>query len=414
MRILHVNKFLYRHGGAEAYMYELAALQIAAGDEVAFYGMEHPQNEPMPYSRHFPSYVELRETSMASKVKASARVFYSRSAEAGMEAVLHDFRPDAVHLHNIYHQLSPSVLRPLARHGVPAVMTLHDYKLACPNYQFLNHGVICEACLGGAFLHATMRRCKDGSLAASILVTVEAYAHRIAGAYSPIDRFIAPSRFLANKMAQARIFPDRLRHVNHFVEIPSMPARTEPRSGFVYAGRLSPEKGVDVLVAAAGMVDGAKVDVLGDGPERPRLERLAAELAPGRVRFRGRVTKAEVQAAMRASLAAVVPSRWYENQPMAVLEAMACATPPIGTSLGGMPELVADGVTGFIIEPNAPAQLADAMRKLMADPDFAVAMGQEARAVVGAQFTPALHLERIVEVYKEATAAHVAVARKPV
>jgi glycosyltransferase involved in cell wall biosynthesis len=99
---------------------------------------------------------------------------------------------------------------------------------------------------------------------------------------------------------------------------------------------------------------------------------------------------------------------------MAVLEAMACATPPIGTSLGGMPELVADGVTGFIIEPNAPAQLADAMRKLMADPDFAVAMGQEARAVVGAQFTPALHLERIVEVYKEATTAHVAVARKPV
>src|SRR5947209_845388 len=128
MRVLHVNKFLYRRGGAESYMFDLAALQRANGDDVAFFGMDHPANEPMPYSRFFPSNVELRETSMAARVRASARVFHSSSAAAGMKAVLDDFAPDAVHLHNIYHHLSPSVLAPLAATRTPAVMTLHDYK----------------------------------------------------------------------------------------------------------------------------------------------------------------------------------------------------------------------------------------------------------------------------------------------
>jgi glycosyltransferase involved in cell wall biosynthesis len=404
MRVLHVNKFLYRRGGAESYMFDLAALQADTGDEVAFYGMEHPANEPMQYAGHFPSNVELRESSMTSRVKASARVFYSRSAEAGMKAVLADFKPDAVHLHNIYHHLSPSVLRPLAAAGTPAVMTLHDYKLACPSYQLLDHGAICEACLGGNFLHATMRRCKDGSLAASLLVTVEAFAHRLTNAYGAVDRFIAPSRFLAAKMAEARVFPDRMRHVNHFVDLAAIPARTEPGVGFVFAGRLSPEKGVDVLIDAIGRAGGTHLQVLGEGPERERLEGQAAEVAPGRVEFRGRVTKSEVQEAMASALAVVVPSRWYENQPMTAIEAMAGGTALIGTRLGGIPELVDDGVSGLLVGHDSPDELAEALCSLQGAPDRALEMGREARARIAADFTPALHLERIRDVYAEAGA----------
>jgi len=404
MRILHVNKFLYRRGGAEAYMFDLAQLQTAAGDEVAFFGMDHPDNEPMPYASHFPGYVEFRAPTMWAQVKASARMFYSSSSAAGMEQVVKDFGPDVVHLHNIYHQLSPSILRPLARLDVPSVMTLHDYKLACPSHQFLDHGRLCEACLGGRFYHAATRRCKEGSLAASVLVSVESYAHSLTGAYSPVRLFIAPSRFLAGKMAEAGVFPSRMRQANHFVDSASISAREFPGSGFLYAGRLSHEKGVDVLIRAAALVPEATVDVLGDGPERARLEKLAQEVAPGRVRFHGRLGREQVHEAMRRSIAVVVPSRWYENQPITILEAFACGVPVVGTRLGGIPELIEDGVTGWSVAPDDPPALAERMKHVAGDVDRMSTMGRAARAFVEGGFAPAAHLQRLSEIYIEAGA----------
>jgi glycosyltransferase involved in cell wall biosynthesis len=385
-------------------MFDLARLQTDAGDEVAFFGMDHPDNEPMPYAKHFPSYVEFRAPSMSmgSRIRASARMLYSSSAEAGIEAVIADFRPDVVHLHNIYHQLSPSILRPLARAGIPNVMTLHDYKLACPTYQFLDHGKICEACLGGHFYHAATHRCKDGSLASSLLASIESYAHGITKAYSPVRLFIAPSRFLADKMTEAHVFPDRMRLLNHFIDAETIAAASVEGSDFVVAGRLSPEKGVDVLIEATGQLPGVKVEVLGDGPSRPELERLAASVAPGRVRFRGRVDKDSVHAAMRGALAVVVPSRWYENQPITILEAFACGVPVIGSRLGGIPELVTDGVNGYTVAPDDPAALAARMRELASRPAGALELGRAARAHVVTAFAPSRHLKGIADLYAEA------------
>jgi glycosyltransferase involved in cell wall biosynthesis len=409
MRILHVNKFLYRRGGAEAYMFDLAELQTAAGDEVAFFGMDHPDNEPMPYATHFPGYVEFRTPSVWAQVRASARMFYSTSSAAGMAKVVRDFRPDVVHLHNIYHQLSPSVLRPLAKYDVPGVMTLHDYKLACPSHQFLDHGRLCEACLGGRFYNAATRRCKEGSLVASVLVSVESYAHSLTRAYAPVRLFIAPSRFLADKMAQAGVFPDRMRHVSHFVDTGSIAARERPGEGFVYAGRLWPEKGVDVLIRAAGLAADVTVDILGDGPERAKLEQLADKVAPGRVRFHGRVGREAVHDAMRASLATVVPSVWYENQPITILESFACAVPVLGTQLGGIPELIEDGVTGYVTPARDAEALAARMRDLASNPHQAASIGRAARAFVEQDFAPAKHLQRLAEIYAEAAGSREAV-----
>jgi glycosyltransferase involved in cell wall biosynthesis len=385
-------------------MFDLARLQTDAGDEVAFFGMDHPDNDPMPYARHFPSYVEFRPPTMTvgSRIRASARMLYSRSAETGIEAVIAEFQPDIVHLHNIYHQLSPSVLRPLARHSIPNVMTLHDYKLACPTYQFLDHGQICEACLGGHFFHAATRRCKDGSASASLLAAVESYAHGITRAYSPVRLFIAPSRFLAAKMTEAKVFPDRMRVLNHFIDSAGIAGKDDAGKGFVYAGRLSAEKGVDVLIEAAARLPAITVDVLGEGPTRPELERLADRKAPGRIRFHGRVDKDSVHRAMRSALAVVVPSRWYENQPITILEAFACGVPVIGTSLGGIPELVTDDVNGYTVPPNDPAALAARMDGLASRPEDAIRFGQAARRLVATSFAPSVHLQGIQDIYTEA------------
>ena len=406
MRILHVNKFLYRRGGAEGYMFDVAALQRADGHEVAHFGMAHPQNEPMPYAEHFPSHLEFEPPppDTAGKVRGMGRMIWSRSARRGIEAVLDDLRPDVVHLHNIYHQLSPSVLAPIRRRGIPAVMTLHDYKLACPTYRFLDHGRPCEACLAHRFWEPLRKRCNTGSLAASAVNAAELSLHTLSGAYAPVSVFACPSRFLEAKMRQGKVFPDRLRWIPNFVDVGGVPRAVEAGNGRVaYAGRLSDEKGVDTLVEAVAATPGLEVDIAGEGLIRPDLEALATELGVAdRVRFLGRLPLAAVQDLLRASSVAVCPSRWYENQPLAILEAFACGVPVVGTGLGGIPELIEPGVDGAIVPPNDPRALGAALRDLTERPDRAHALGAAGRAKVERAFSSGLHLERLWRLYDEA------------
>jgi glycosyltransferase involved in cell wall biosynthesis len=408
MRILHVNKFLYRRGGAEAYMLDLAELQRARGDDVSFFAMEHPDNQADVNADLFPPRMELNPppSGVAARVATSVDILYRRSARIGMDAILDRVRPDVVHLHNIYHQLSPSILRPVARRGIPTVMTLHDYKLACPTYQFLDNGRICEACIGRRFHNATRRRCNQGSLGASILSTVELTAHTFLGAYDPVDVLICPSEFMLAKMRQAEVYPDRLTHIPHFCDLSRIAPATAPGSGVLYAGRLSSEKGVDVLIDAAALLPpGIDVTIAGDGPDLAAL-RLRAEAAglAGRVRFAGRLPSAELHELMRSSAVVVAPSRWYENQPMVVLEAFGCARPVVASDLGGMPELITDGVTGRLVRHDDPTALALALTELATDPVRAHEMGVAAHRGAVDRFTIDRHLERLDQAY--ATAAN--------
>ncbi len=408
MRVLHVNKFLYRRGGAEAYMLDLAELQRARGDEVELFGMRAPENPPCRFERHFPSHVELDPPppSLGERARVVGRMIWSRSAARGMREVLAVFRPDLVHLHNVYHQLSPSILQPLREAGVPAVMTLHDYKLACPTYRFLDHGRVCEACVPRRFWNAPLRRCNRGSLTASAVVAVELGLHTLLGAYEPVHRFVCPSRFLGEKMRAARVFPERLRVVPNFVPVASVPPRDAPGEGVLYVGRLSPEKGVDVLIEAAARRPGLRVEIAGDGPARPDLEALAAARALGeRVRFHGHLAPDELARLRRRCAVAAVPSRWHENMPLVVLEAFAAGLPVVATDLGGLPELIEDGVDGRCVPPDDPEALGEVLEALAGDPARALAMGRAARAKVERGFTPERHLERLDAVYEEAAAA---------
>ncbi|MET7709568.1 glycosyltransferase family 4 protein [Micromonospora sp. NPDC005413] len=409
MRVLHVNKFLYRRGGAEGYLLDLAELQRAAGDTVAYFGMSHPENEsPLPYAAHFPAEVELEPapSGLRPRAVAAGRMLWSPTSRRGLARVIDDFRPDVLHLHNIYHQLSPSVLAAARSAGVPCVLTMHDYKLACPSYQLLDRGRPCQACVTDGPLQAARRRCKDGSLSRSTLLAVESWLHRELNAYDPVQVFVSPSDFLADVMRRAGVYPDRLRVVNHFVDLTGIAAKEAPGGGVVFAGRLAPEKGVDVLIeAVAALPDGVAVDVAGDGPARPELEALAARRVPGRIRFHGRLDKPRLHDLIRSAAVVAVPSRWHENQPMAVLEAFACGVPVVATDLGGLPELVESTLDGTIVAADRPTDLGDALNDILADPEQAYRMGQAGRAKVARRFSPEEHLARIRELYAEAATA---------
>jgi glycosyltransferase involved in cell wall biosynthesis len=405
VRILHVNKFLYRRGGAEAYMLDLAELQRAAGHQVEFFAMRHPDNLPSAFANAFPSYVEFETPppTIREKRRAAGRLIWSTSAARGMTEVVSAFRPDVVHLHNIYHQLSPSILRSTRRAGVAAMMTLHDYKLACPTYRLLDQHGICEACIPHRFWNPTLRRCNRGSLAASTLNGAEMTLHTLLGAYGPVHRFACPSRFLLGKMRAARVYPQRLRWVPNFIDASAIHPKATPGGEVVYAGRLSDEKGVDVLLEALVRSPELRADIVGDGPARSSLEELAATLGvDDRVRFHGRLPAADVHDAMRAAAVVAVPSRWYENMPITVLESFAAGVPVVASAVGGIPELIDQGLDGVMVPPDDPRALATALTSLTSRPARALEMGAAARAKAERDFTPAAHLERVDALYTEA------------
>lgn len=412
MRILHVNKYLYRRGGAEAYLLELAELQRSLGHDVAFFGMKHRLNEPMRYQEHFPSYVQFEPPPAGARdrLRLAARMLWSREAAAGMAEVIEQFRPDVVHLHNVYHQLSPSVLAPVARRGVPAVMTLHDYKLACPTYQLLDSNPAggpprpCTACVTGGVRQAALRACRSGSTSASAAAAVELGLHRRFGAYDAVGSFICPSRFMMRTMVGAGVYPERMRVLDNFTTQHAA-TRSGPGDDLVYFGRLSHEKGVDTLLDAFRIVAGSlgsaapTLHIAGEGPSSDDLRRQAATIA-GDVKFHGRIGKPEIDGLLSKARTSVVPSRWHENQPLSVLESLAAGVPVVATDMGGLPEVIRHGVNGLIVQPDSATSLAGALLAYLAQPEVAQRHGNAAQQESRTRFDPARHVDQVLQIYR--------------
>ncbi|HEX7236731.1 MAG TPA: glycosyltransferase, partial [Gammaproteobacteria bacterium] len=305
--------------------------------------------------------------------------------------------PSLCHAHNIYHHLSPSILGLVRSRGIPLVMTLHDLKLACPAYTMLTHDGVCERCKDGRLYRVVTHRCMKGSAALSALVMLESYLHLALGSYlRNVDRFVVPSRFYIRKLVEWGFPAERFEYVPNFVATESFEACYAPGKRFVYFGRLTPEKGVATLIHAAAEAE-VGVDIVGTGPQENDLRALAA----GRdVRFLGYLTGTKLNAAVCAARAVVVPSEWYENAPLAVLEGAALGKPLVVARIGGLPELVVDGESGWTFEAGSVADLTETLRHVarLSDTEVAAA-GMAARRRIEDEFSPERYLERIRGVY---------------
>lgn len=402
MRVLTANKFAFHRGGLERVMFDEMRWLTEAGHEVALFSSAHPDNEPSPWSGYFAPYLELgqgAELSLAQKATAAGRMFANGAAARSFESILREFNPDVVHAHGIHRQLSPSILRPARTAGIPVVQTLHDYHHICPADVLLYRGVeVCDPRRCGTLWYGACvsGRCVRGSLAASALSAAETGWSRLRRAYeSGVSRFISPSAFLAEQMRRGGwkipvdVVPNAVT-VEH--------QRSGVGSGFVYIGRLAAEKGIEVLLAAAE-VAGIEVTVAGEGPLGHRLRMEHPE-----VRFTGRLGPADVARLVDGARGVVVPSRWYENAPMSVLEAMAAGVPVIASRIGGIPEQITDGVDGLLCPPGDVGALAKALRALDADEALAARIGKAAAETAVARFGSSAHVGALLASYQAAGA----------
>lgn len=338
--------------------------------------------------------------SMLHKTAAVFSGIYSRAAAREMTAVLQDFRPDVVHAHNVYPLLSPSVLAAARRAGTPVVMTCHNYRMACPIGVHFIRGAICERCAGGREYWCLARNCRENRFESAAYALRNAATRALGLFKKNVTRYIAISEFVKRRLTAAGFPEDQIDVLYNMIAIPDSPADAASGGYAAFTGRLSEEKGVDTLLAAAARLPEISVKIGGLGPIEARLK----QAAPLNVFFPGMFDATALAGFYRDAAFVVVPSVWHEAFGLVAAEAMSHGIPVIAARNGALPELLADGAAGMLFTPGDPADLAEKMRLLWEDPARRRELGLAGRARAQRLFSAAAHFEGLRAIYQRAMA----------
>ncbi len=393
-----VHTWHHRRGGDATYTATLSALLERAGHEVYPLAMRHPENDPSPWEARFVPWIELSAArGTAARMRMLRDAMWSPAARDATRAMIRETGAEIAHLQHIHRHITPSVLDALDELGVPAVWTLHDYDLICPSGHLFTHGAPCERCLGHRYHQAILHRCKFDELLPSVFVAVEKELHRRRHVWERVARFLCPSRFLADTLVRFGVPADKIVHVPNFLDTEGVAASSEPGVGWLYAGRLTEEKGIRIALRAAAKMPQHPFVVCGTGALQAELAAQYGSLP--HVTFLGHLPRTELEARLRAARVVVVPSVWNENFPYAVLEAQALGRAVVATRVGGIPEQIEDGVDGLLVPPGDVDALVGAVRPLLEGEASARSLGAAGAARVRRDLTPASHLARIEALY---------------
>ena len=338
MKILLANKFYYRRGGDCIYMLNLEKLLKAHGHEVAVFAMDYPENLDTPWKKYFPKNM--------SKLMAFTRPFGSHEVKSTFKKLLDEFKPDVVHLNNVHTQLSPVMAELAHQRGIKVVWTLHDYKLLCPRYDCLKNGnTICETCFNGDKKACLDNKCMKGSKLASFIGFKEAIVWNRERLEASTDVFICPSQFMADKMVQGRFSKSKMQTLCNFIDVEKCKFSStdgtddvelipKKEDYYCFIGRLSHEKGAKTLIEAANQLP-YKLVIIGGGPLMDDLKSVAHT----NIEFVGFKQWDDIKQLVGKARFSVIPSEWYENNPLSVIEAQCLGTPVLGSHIGGIPEL---------------------------------------------------------------------------
>ena len=399
-RLLSINNYHYRRGGAEAVYLDHASLFEKMGWENGFFSMHHEKNLESEWSKYFVDEIELGEDySVLQKIKMAGKVINSNEAAKKVSQLINDWRPDVAHAHGIYHHLSPAILPAIKQQGVPIVLTAHDLKLACPAYKMMNKKGVCESCKTGNFTNLLKNKCIHESLAMSGLVMLEAYFHGFKKTYrNNLSKITTPSQFFKTKLVEWGWPDDMIEYIPNFIDIKDYEPNYTPGDYFLYFGRLSAEKGVKTLLQAC-VKAGVKLVLAGSGPIEDELKKTAADLNAD-ADFKGFCSGQDLFDLVKQSRGVVLPSEWYENAPISVLEAYALGKIVIGANIGGIPEMISPEETGFLFESGDVEQLAGCLEKVISLDDSKLEeMGRYARNYHEATYSEKRYVTEMTELY---------------
>lgn len=402
MKILQIDKYFYLKGGAETVFFNTIDLLREKGHEVIPFSLKSAKNRPSEYAPYFVDYPELSESSLWTRIRRAPAFLYNRGSARNLEKLIRDEKPDLAHIHLLFNGMSVSILPVLKKYRIPVVMTAHDYRLICPAYTFTNgRKELCERCIASKqYWRCVTGKCSKGNLPNSLLLSLDTYFRE--QFYPPvelIDRFIFVSQFSQGKHIEANpLYREKSDHLYNFT--PVKPAADLPKENYLlYFGRISEEKGVATLLEAMKSHPGLALKIAGTGPLLDTLK----QAAPDSVSFLGFKQGEELNRLIQQAAFVVVPSEWYENNPLTIIESMTLGTPVIGSRIGGIPELIEENKTGFLFRSGSAAELSEAIGKARRlDAGAYGAMTEAARAFARDNFSKEAHYQRLMRIYESA------------
>ena len=389
MRILLVHNSYQQPGGEDAVVAAERALLSAHGHEVISYRRSND---------------ELNERGLFGPVAAGFETTWSSRSYREIKKLLEKEKPDVAHFHNTCPLISPAAYHACARAGVPVVQTLHNYRLLCPSATFVREGKICEACLGHAVpWPGVVHACYRGSRCATAATAAMLAAHRALGTWRrKVNIYIVLTEFARRMFIEGGLPAEKIVVKPNFVAGDFAP-KTQPGDYALFVGRLSAEKGPQLLPAAwRGMGEGIPLRIVGDGPLLESLSRETNDGSRPKIQMLGRCPPEKVRGQMQGARFLVFPSIWYEGFPMTIAQAFACGVPVIASRLGSMAEIVQDGTTGLHFEAGNAADLAAKVEWAWNHPEDLVRMGRAARAEYEAKYQSSGNYEMLMGIYGRA------------
>ncbi len=364
--------------------------------------LERHGDEVLVYSRHND---ETKTFNVADKAFFFSQTVYSWKSSSEIADVVRGFKPDVAFVHNIYPLISPSVYYKLNSLGVPAVQVLHNFRPFCPNGFYYTQGQICEDCKGGNYLSAVRKRCYKDSYLLSGLYGFALGSNRLAGMVDNIAGFICLTEFFKIKMQEAGVPDSKLFVRPNFVYAPPLKSDSNgPGKYALYLGRLSPEKGCWTLIHAFEQTPHLTLKIIGTGPQEQELKDYVRNKGLNNIHFLGFKSGDEKWQLLRDAFCLVLPSEWYENFPVTVLEGYMAAKPVIASRMGGLPYIVEDGKTGLLFESGNVNQLAQKIQHLSDDPAAAATMGARGRNLSETKYGPEQGYSNLMNIFSQVQA----------
>ncbi|MFH0907094.1 MAG: glycosyltransferase [bacterium] len=406
MKILQINKFFFLKGGAERHLFDLLELLAEKGHEVLVWSANHPKNFSFYDKNDFAEFNDLsKKQGIIKEIKKAKRIFWNKEAKDKLEKLLIKTKPDIAHLHNIFSHLSPSIIFALKKHNIPIVMTLHDYKLFCPNYQFFSQDKICFDCIEKKnYKSCLSKKCIKNSFFQSMAGYLEGkWQKDFLKIVDKIDMFLAPSLFMKKKALMWGIPSEKIVHLPNFINKEPQTNTYGENKYFLYFGRLSSEKGVKFLIKAflkiSIQLPDWKLTIVGDGPEKEKLEELVGHNK--QIEFLGHKNGKELKEIAKGAYLIITPSVWPENFPYSILEGLVLGKMVIGAKIGGIPELIKHKKTGLLFKPNNQNDLIEKIFWAVENSIEVSKIAEAGQNQVLSKYSPEKYYNKIIKTYNE-------------
>jgi glycosyltransferase involved in cell wall biosynthesis len=404
MKVLQINNCHFRRGGADVVYLNTGKLLEKYGHEVFYFSLKNEKNENVNSNDYFVCEINYFDKSFLGKMYSIPRFFYSNESKRKLSELIKDLQPDIAHIHLYKGTLTPSILQALKNHKVPVVISIHDYGLLCPHNLMLDGKMnICTKCVNGSALNCIINKCNRNNLMLSTVSSLEFIFHKT---FFPFDKYfdkiIAVSKFGQSIHQKLNFLIQKILHLyNFYPDLNQTEINSKKGNYILYFGRLSAEKGVETLFAA-WLKEERKFNlkIVGTGELYEELNKKA--IRSSNIEMLGFKSGDELNTLIKEASFIIVPSEWYENNPLTIIEAYANGKPVIGSNVGGIPEIIIDGDTGFLFEMGSVYDLSEKIKKAesVKDEEY-YRLSMNARKFADEHFSEESHYSSLLSIYME-------------